>query len=237
MKRVLLFFLLLIAVLVGVGYLTLKGKIPVLSNIIFKQVDLGIDESPDTIYSFYDEIGFIDNLKGESAKSGELVFEGSISLEHTFTQQELNSGISAWEESWTGTPFKNMQIKINSDGSIQVSALILTKQAEDIAKTLGYTDEQIGKAKDYLKLVPEYLPIYAQGSLSITNNIVDIDTKSFNIAGVNLPAPLAEEVGSALADVVDKTRRLSDTAYAESAVFTSEGLEFKGTIPASVRIK
>lgn len=71
-----LFILLILFILLGIGYLTLRGKMPILSDIVLKQVDLGIEESPDIIYGFYDEIQFEDNLKGDTQKSGELVFEG-----------------------------------------------------------------------------------------------------------------------------------------------------------------
>ena len=116
MKKLLIVFaglLVLILLLLGVIYLAIRGKMPVLSDMVFKQVELGVKESPDEMYAFYDKIGYIDNLKGTSPKSGDLVFADEIELDHTFAQSEINSWIAAWEGEWADLPFTNSQIQIN----------------------------------------------------------------------------------------------------------------------------
>jgi hypothetical protein len=89
MKKLLIIIPILLIVVLVIGYFVFKGKIPLLSNAVFKQIDLGIDESPDIIYEYYDEIGYKDNLKGTTPKSGELVFEGGIEIEKTFSLSEM----------------------------------------------------------------------------------------------------------------------------------------------------
>ena len=236
MKKFLLFIFILF-VLLGVGYLTLRGKMPILSDMVLKQVDLGIDESPDVIYGFYDEIQFVDNLKGDTPKSGELVFEGGIDLDHTFTQSEINSWFSAWEESWTGIPFENLQVRLNPDGTVEASSLITIPEAESIGRTLGYTDEQIEKAKSYLEYIPDPLPLYAMGTASITEDDVMIDIDSFKVANFNVPSSLASAIGGVIEDVIERARYLSDETNIKSATVTSEGVKFLGRVPASVSIK
>lgn len=237
MKKIILFLLLLILLSVGIGYLTLKGKIPFISERIFKQVDLGINESPEVIYTYYDEIGFVNNLEGDTPQSGELIFEGGIDLDHTFTQQEINSWFSAWEESWTGIPFKNLQVKLNSDGTVEASSLISIQEAESIGKTLGYSQEEIDKAKSYLEYIPDPLPLYAKGTISITQDDVQIDMSNFKVANFNVPSTITSGVAWIVEDVIEKARNMSDETTINSATVTSEGVKFIGRVPASVSIK
>lgn len=237
MKKILIVLIAIILILPVVGYLSFKGKVPFISDKMLKQVDLGIDENPDIIYSFYDEIGFVDNLKGDSIKSGELVFEGGIDLEHTFTQSEINSWFSAWEQSWTGIPFKNLQVKLNPDGTVEASSLISIKEAESIGKTLGYTDQQIEQAKNYLGYIPDPLPLYAKGKASILEDDVMISMDRFKVANFDVPSSISSPVAALIEDVIEKARFLSDQTTIKSAILTPQGVEFTGRVPASVRIK
>lgn len=236
MKKLLIIILSLISIL-GIFYLVIKGKIPIISNIVLKQVDLGVNESSDIIYSYYDQIGFINNLNTDTKQTGELVFEGGIELEHTFTQKEINSWFRAWEESWAGIPFQNLQVRLNPEGAVEASSLISIKEAESIGKTLGYTDEQISKAKTYLKYIPDPLPLYAKGSVSITQDDVSINIQNFKVVNVNVPESLANSMGKIVEDVIERARNLSDSTTIKRAVVTPQGVEFVGTVPASVSIK
>ena len=236
MKK-LIFSVLILAILLGVGYLTFKGRMPVLSEMIYKQVELDVKETPDEMYNYYDEIGYVNNLKGDEPKSGELVFEGGIEIEHTFTQSEINSWIAAWEGEWADLPFKNSQIRINSDGTVEASSLITVSTAESFAKTLGYTDEEISKAKNYIKFMPELLPLYAKGTAAITENNTMVEIQDFKIAGYTVPSTLYSGLSSILESLTERTRKLSDYTDVASAIVTSEGVSFKGTVPASVNVK
>lgn len=237
MKKALIILLVLI-VLGGLGYFTLTGKIPFLSNLIFKQEDLGVEATTDEIYAFYDEIGYEDGLKGEEPKSGELVFGGEIDIEHTFTQSEINSWLTAWEKSWTGIPFENLQIKIGPDGDVEASSLISVSKAEDIGRSLGYSQEEIEKAKTYLKYIPDPLPLYATGTASISNNDVTLGVESFKVAGVPVPDMLKSQMGGVIEDIMERAIHLEGAQTdIETAEITEDGVEFVGTVPASVSIK
>jgi hypothetical protein len=230
-------FFLILFLLLGVGYLTLKGKIPLLSDKILSQKDLGINESPDEIYAFYDEIGYVDGLKGEEPKSGELLFEGTIDIEHTFTQSEINSWLSAWEQGWADIPFRNLQIKLNSDNTVEASALISVKKAESIGKMLGYSDEEIEKAKEYLGYIPDPLPLYATGTASISNNVPDLNVRDFKVVGISLPQGLIQPVTNVLSDIMERGTNMSGAQTdIQSAEVTEAGVEFVGTVPAKVSI-
>ncbi|PKN02684.1 hypothetical protein CVU76_01440 [Candidatus Dojkabacteria bacterium HGW-Dojkabacteria-1] len=237
MKKILLFVLIIILIVVGLGYLALSGKVPSLTNAALKQVELGVRETPDEIYSFYDDIGYVNNLKGETPKSGELVFEGGIELDHTFTQSEINSWIAGWEKDWSDLPFKNSQIRINGDGTVEASSSISIPVAESFAKMLGYTQEDINKAKTYLKYIPDPLPLYAKGRASITENNAIYDIESLKIGGYTVPNSLNNSLADLLENITAKTRELSSYTNVKEAIVTSEGVKFVGTVPASVDIK
>jgi hypothetical protein len=237
MKKILLCILILLILIVGAGYLILTSKIPALTNAALKQVDLGVRETPEEIYSFYDDIGYENNLKGNETKSGELVFEGGIELNHTFTQKEINSWICAWEQDWSNLPFQNSQIRINDDGTVEASSSISIPIAESFAKMIGYTQEDINKAKSYLKFIPDPLPLYAKGTAQITENTAKYNIQDFKIGGYTLPSSLNTPLSNLLEDITTRTRDLSDYTDVKTATITSEGVEFVGTVPASVSVR
>jgi hypothetical protein len=54
-----------------------------------------IKETSDEIHAFYNKHGYENNLNADQYKSDELVFEGGIGLEHTFSQSSISSRSSA----------------------------------------------------------------------------------------------------------------------------------------------
>lgn len=237
MKKILLIIFLVIVLAVTGIYLVLKNNVFSLNIPGMEQIDLGIDESPDIIYAYYEEIGFQNNLEGDTPRSGTLVFEGGIDIEHTFTQKEINSWFSAWENSWTGIPFKNLQIKLNTDGTVEASSLITLKEAEALGRTLGYSQEDIEKAKGYIRYIPDPLPLYATGTASITENDVSIDIDNMKIGNISVPSNISSAIGYVIEDSIEKARTLSDYTNVKEAIVTSEGVRFKGTVPASVNVR
>ncbi len=236
-KFLIILSIFLVLALIVVGLMTVVGKMPGLSSMVYEQVDLGVQESPDIIYDYYEEIGYVNNLKGGEPKRGELVFDGGIDVEHTFTQQEINSWIAAWESEWEGLPFQNSQIRINPDGSVEATSMISVSNAESFAKSLGYTDEDINKAKSYVKVIPDPLPVYAKGTASIESNNVTIDVQSFKVGGYTLPSNISSAIGSVLESVITSARQLNAETDVERAVVTADGVDFKGTVPASVDVR
>ena len=236
MKKVLIILIAVVAVLGG-GYFLLKDRVPTLSQLIFKQIDLGTSESSDMIYEYLDEIGFVSELKGDEPKSGDLEFTGEIRIEKVFTEQEMNSFASSWKD-WAGSPFTDVQVKIYEDGTAEASASISIQGAENIAKTLGYTDEEISEAKKYLKYVPDPLPMYATGTAYIENNVIEMDLSNMKIAGVNLPGDLPNQVGNVIEDMGEKAiETMAPQTVIESAKVTEEGIDVQGTFPSAVGIK
>lgn len=236
-KFLIILSIFIVLALIVVGLLTVIGKMPGLSSMVYEQVDLGVRESPDIIYDYYEEIGYVNNLKGGEPKSGEVVFDGGIEIEHTFTQQEINSWIAAWESEWSGLPFKTSQLRINPDGTVEASSTLSISDAESFAKTLGYSDEDISKVKSYVKVIPDPLPIYAKGTASIEGNNVAMDVQSFKVGGYTLPSSVSSAIGSVLESIVTRARQLNAETNVERAVVTAEGVDFKGTVPVSVDVR
>lgn len=239
MKKLIIAFVIFILLLLlcSCGTVFAIRKIPSITGPFLKQVDLGVEETPEKIYGFYEEIGYENNLKGEEPKTGKLVFEGTLLMEHTFTQQEINSWIAAWEGEWAGLPVRNSQIRINKDGTVEASTTVSLDSVEAFAKSLGYSDTDISNAKSYLKVVPQTLPVYAKGKASIVNNTVDYDIQDIKIGQFPLPSNMYSPVESALEHITTQIKNLSQDTNIEKAVVTPDGVDYKGTVPAKVDIE
>jgi len=129
-----------------------------------------------------------------------------------------------------------LQYKLLQD-KVEASSLISLKEAESIGRTLGYSQEDIDKAKDFLKYIPDPLPLYAKGTASIKDNQVNLDIQNFKVVGYSLPEGMNSTVEGVIEDVISRAKNLSTETDIKSAEVTSEGVKFLGTVPASVSIK
>lgn len=240
MKKALLIAgaVILILILVAVFVLAYFGLVPGLSKLFVKQKDLGVDATTISVESLYSEMGFVnENLKLTEPTSSNLVYSGTSELNRDFTSEELSSILSSWHDNYTKVPFRNVQVLVSEDGTVEFSAIIVVDQAVELARMLGYTDEQIDTAKKYAKFVSNEIPVYAKGNGGAVNNDVNINASEMRAGNIQVPAEYVSDISSAIEDVIERRAVQIPGLHADNLSFDEGKMNFQGTIPAKVEVK
>jgi len=210
MKKILI-TLLVLALLFFVGF-----------KFLMKQKDLGITADKALVASFESKYG----VKNES---------GKINLDVNLDSNDITSIFSVWEERDRNFPLSNVQIKFNPDGTGEASGILKVDTAISLAKSLGYSDADIDKAKSYIKYVKGDLPFYVKGSGGMSDNVLSIDPSVFKIANVTVPESITNLASVAVEDMVKKRIDQIGGADIKEANFQSGSLHLVGTVPDTIK--
>lgn len=240
MKKILLAIggIVVALVLVAVIVLAYFGFIPGLSKFFMKQKDLGVTYDAELVNTVYADMGFVNGLANLSTPtSSDLVYTGAKELKRDFSSQEISSMLSSWYGHYAYVPFRNVQVRIAEDGTVEFSAMLDVERSVGLARILGYTDDQIDAAKKYVKFVEGELPVYGKGTGSATNNEVTINATTLQVGNITVPSNYVEEFSSGIEDVIEKYADRMPGLEAKSLSFDNSTMSFDGTIPESVGVK
>lgn len=234
MKKILLALLVIILLIVGVfSYL---GVMPIISPLIAQPKDLGIVTDPALVTAFDAQYEMKNELPdGKVPSDREPVYEGSKELDLVLNGSEISSIIEYWQNQYHGTPIRDVQVRINADGTGEVSGILELKTAISMAKQLGYSDSDITKGQSYVRYVAGDLPFYVKGTGGVKNNQVSINASEIQIGRVNLPSSIADPVAAATADMVE--RRMNQVPGVDIQELSLKNGEVKlvGSIPDTIK--
>jgi hypothetical protein len=233
MKKVVLIVLVIAVMFVlTAGYI---GIVPGLSGVLAKPKDLGIVADPELVTSVNQQVGYeVSIANSEGVAQGEPVYSGEQAISSTFSSQEVTSVLDSWSREWAITPFYDVQVKITGE-SAEASGVLKLSKAVDMAKSLGYSDSQIEKAKQYASFVNGDLPFYIAGKVSVTSNQVDATTSTIQIGKVTLPENIADAVVVAAEDIVERRISMTPGLSVDSLTLENGAMNLEGTIPTSVK--
>lgn len=204
MKKIL--FFLLILVIVGVFALGYLGFIPGFSTLLGadRPKDLGIKYSEESKKSAVSKLQVVYEQLPASSANTSLVLTGSHAVDKSFSSEELTALADTRQTQYKYFPFKNVQIRVNADGSIEGSAILEFNTALSYLHTMGVSTDQVNKVVEKLSIVRGDLPVYLKGSGEIINNASQITVESAQIARINVPKGYINTYGPALNTLVDK---------------------------------
>jgi len=220
MKKLLLgLVVLVILVVAGLSYL---GFMPFLSGYIAKQVDLGVKADPALVTAF-------------ESKYGQPNGSGKVDLNVDLSAAEITSIFAVWEERDKNFPLHNVQIRFNPDGTGEASGFLNVSTAVSLAKSLGYSDSDIEKGKQYVRYVAGDLPFYVKGTGGMTNNSLSINPSTFQIGRVTVPDSITNPVAGAVGDMIKRRISQIGGANIQEASFKSGSLHLVGTVPETIK--
>lgn len=203
MKKLLVIILLpLILIILVLGYL---GLVPGLAAVFGsnRPRDLGIKYSDKDQKTAVEKLQVKYGQLSPSATSKDLVLKGSHPVDKSFTSQELTAMADTRQKQFALFPFKNVQIKINADGTVEGSAKLEFNTALNYLQTLGVSLEQINTAIDKFKILKGELPVYLKVSGTVVNNTSNIVVKTAEIARIPIPQSLVSQYGPSLNNLVE----------------------------------
>lgn len=184
----LLFFagLLILIVLVPVVILGAMGFVPGLSSILGtdKPRDLGVKYTAENLKSVRSKSQIqYEVLPDSNIPSQTRQFSGERKVTAEFTSSEITASLN--NRPWKLWPYKNMQIKFNSDGSAEISGQLLKNKVSGYAAAIGVPAEAVNFAMKYLPADPVF---YVKAKAALTDNKVSVlEPQTFEIGRIPIP--------------------------------------------------
>lgn len=203
--------IIVLVLLLIAGY---TGFVPVISDLMGTNSprDLGVKYTKEDYVNAMQKANFeLDSSAGYGPET-KISYQGKQNIDTTFTQEEISALISF--DHAENYPARDAQVKINEDGSIEVSAKI--------------------KIKDY-KGYSLNNAVYVKGKaeLSSPNRISLTDVDEVEIG--RLPAPVTDSIINEVEqEINDRISRIPGL-YIESVNLEKGAAGFKGTIPESAK--
>lgn len=232
MKKILIVLVFLFVLLTGI--VTYLGLVPGLSSALLRPKDLGIKPNSQLAETVNERVGYVVNLQNESLPSqAEPVYTGSQTIDEAFTSEEVTAVLESWSKDWAITPFYGVQVKLHGTTG-EVSGVFRLRKAIEMAQRMGYSDNQVEKARNYASFTNGDLPFYAHGDAEVNNNQLRLDLKKLQVGRVWLPAGLLKTVTSAIEQVVEQRINMTQGLSVDTLKIADDRLQLKGTIPQQV---
>jgi hypothetical protein len=237
------FFLIILIVLIlaGVGVGGYYGFVPVVSDIFGsnKPRDLGVSytAADNDNYNLKSKATITVKKVEQELPSDELMeFSGKADIDVSFTQEEFTA--RANNVAWPHFPFENSQVKINDDGTIEVSTVLKVEKIEKFLLAVGYDRETVSKAKsglDKASILSKRPPVYFKARPGVKNNKSSFDLISAEIGRIQVPLDNFDANGTIMG-MFDRIFPLIDNLDARSADFNNGTFNFEGTVPTDLTI-
>ena len=210
------------------------GFVPILSDITWgtNPRDLGVEYSDKDLASINNKLGILyKNLGATSYPKDSLTIQGSRQIETMFTQEELTALMNDHSARWKYYPVSDAQIRINADGTIEISGRLNTKRITGYEEATDMPEvyrEGIDAKLPFIFVRPRY---YAKGFFAIEDGVVKQNVNTVEVGRFNVPSQwLARNDPS---DFINN--RLKEAGIvAKSASFMNGKVVFSGTVPEQV---
>jgi hypothetical protein len=226
-------FLIILAVLIA-GAAGTYFLLPGLS----KPVDLGIRSSREAYERAMSKLGIDKDTAPESGESDDYIISyGELrETEASLTSEELTSFFNENRPPYYAV--KNVQVRINEDGTIEASGNLDTSYVFDRILNGQYSRDDAQSALPMLGLVPDTVNVYLKFSGSVVNNHVEgFDVDAVSVMGIPIPKELivsnAAFIVNTLDDFIARENARVGTNI-ERVEIAGGKLSLDGALPASV---
>jgi hypothetical protein len=233
---VVIIFIILVIVLM-VGY---YGFVPGLSTVMGadKPKDLGVKYTKAHYDQFSNKLnGDIIPITTSVSPAESITYSGKIDVNKDFSQEEISSRLNYGR--WKYMPIKNVQVRINNDGSLEFSANLVMDRIAGFIEREGmgkWSIDDVSKGMNFIKLVRVDPPIYARLKASISNNQPNGNIEAITVGKFNVPLETVNANETAISLFRAITSKAS-SFYAKSVTFNQGKMHFEGTLPAKMMVE
>ncbi len=227
----------LVIVLVPTLVLGYLGFVPGLSEVMGanKPRDLGVRYTDADLQSLMAKNGIQDVvLPPSDVPKGSLVYEGSKPLKNSFSQEEITARI-ADNEKIKFNPVSETQVRLNPDGTVEISGRMDLRIVEQGAEAFGMDMQDYAQVKPYIDQFRALNPnpaFYAKGTCSVTNNQIQMDIDEATIG--RTPLPLDQMPMGEIVDQFEELMGNVNGLEVKKLTFEDGKMDFDGSVPAKV---
>lgn len=228
--------------LIGIGLFIFRAQIisTAVNMLGFnKPKDLGIEYSEADLLKMDTKLGIaVEKISDETSIEDSLVTSGKNKVDASFTNEEVTAQINRWRDYWKYTPFKQVQFKVNPDGTAEASGILDVNRLEGFITYFGYSSADLQKGLDYINAsnMPE-LPIYIKGTGSVENNVVNLNFDTVEVYGFTLPADINAAAAKGLETIGGNVLNKVEGLDVEKIEAKNGEAYFKGTVPETTKSK
>ena len=230
MKKFLMVLIIVLIIVVLVP-MTLLGLVPGLSPLLGAgQKDLGIKITKEDSVAAIDKVGVeIISLPNGTDPKDDYRLEGKKNVDITMDSKELTAHSN--NRPWKNIPVRNVQVRINSDGTVEGSGILIISKTLPYAMALGYSEEQIREAMAKYKIPSFEVPFYVKGTGGATNNKVTVNASNIKIGAVTIPSGIVAQANNEAESVLeDLIQKYSDSVNYENVSFSDGKMNLKGQL-------
>lgn len=222
----------IVAILV-LGYL---GFVPLLSDLmgVNNPVNLGVKYTQSDLDSARSKLGLtIDNSSSSNSTSIKILKTAPVKTQ--LNSAEVTALINYIADNWKNSPIKNIQVLINSDGSVEVSGTIIPNRFDGFAAAVNMSNSTLNDIKPLVSMVQTNPSFYTKFSFSITNGTVSSSFNTIQIGKVTVPADDMAKVQPAFNNFVTNIAKPPMNLLGNVS-FENGEMIVDGTIPTQIYI-
>lgn len=224
-----------------VAYLGYNGFVPGVSSLFGANTpkDLGVTYTELDYESYMDKTGstitVLPIATEAPAPQESITFADPVDHAITFTESEITARVNTIQ--WSFTPIKEAQIKLNGDGSLELSGKLIIDNLIPFLSAAGYAfdQEDVQKVFDKVGMIPIDPAIYAKVVPVVTDNTATVSIEAFDFGGFSIDTGKysGDDILSAL---VTQVFSQIDGFYARSVTIGEGTLSFDGISPTTITV-
>ncbi len=221
MKKLLFVLIFFAALIAAAGFYLLKPK------------TLGISYTPKDLEQIKQKVAVtFAPLPADQAVTKTIIVSGAHPVDQNFTSAELTAAVDNRHNDYAYFPFRNVQIRVNADGTVEGSGTINYQDAVNYLLTLGVSQKDITEGAAKYKIPNANLPVYLKASGAITNNDSQINFNAASIANIPVPEKLIKEFQPAVNALIESVIKSRQPSYnIEKLEVVNGQVHFQGTAP------
>jgi hypothetical protein len=224
----------------GIAYAGYLGFILAISKVLGTNSvrDLGVSYTEQDFKSYTQKSKetYSADIDPKTPPSQSIVFIGSNEIKSIFNQEEISARLGLAK--WKYMPLSDTQVRIDSNGTVEVSAFLETENLPGFISAVGGTDfspEELKTATDILGRLGSRPPLYTKFKAEVTNNELTTSIETLQLGRLNLPLDKLEanKTFGALGTYIMGN---VEGFYAKSVRFENGAMNFEGTAPAQIQV-
>jgi hypothetical protein len=226
-------FLFIVGIMVLIPLLVLGflGFVPIVSDIMGtnRPRDLGVKYTDADYLSARSKTGVeLVALPEDTPLEQSIQMTGKKPVTTAFTDEELTA--LANRRKWKYYPVKDVQIKVNEDGTAEASARLLTGRLLNYGKATGVPEYYMTNVFDKVGLIPNP-PVYIKGKATVVNGEITGKVEKLEIGRIEVPKTFVEENNGKLVEFLEGGIKRTPGLTVKSLDFNSGKMNFDGTLP------
>lgn len=221
MKKLFFAVILFLALLAAAGWYLLKPKA------------LGVSYTQKDLEQIKQKVAVtFAPLPADQAATKTIIVSGTHPVDQSFSSAELTAAVDNRHNDYAYFPFRNVQIRVNQDGTVEGSGTINYQDAANYLLTLGISQKDITEGTAKFKIPNASLPVYLKASGAIINNDSQVNFAAASIANISVPENLIKEFQPAVNSLIESVIKSRQPSYNIAKLEVINGqIHFAGTAP------